>query len=189
VVDEVLHNTVNPRVVNAIGKFGGKATGVSGKTVLGAEKMVGSDDLGFVGEVVSVDVAPIRELLDAGEVPVVTPLGFGEDGHTYNINADVSACRIAEELQARKLVFMSDVPGVLSDPTDEDTLISTIRVSDVDRLTGDGTIGGGMLPKVTSAVSAIQAGCNKVHMIDARLQHSILLEIFTDQGVGTQIMN
>ncbi len=189
VVDEVLHDTVNPRVVNAIGKLGGKAKGVSGKTVLCAEKMVSDQDLGFVGEVTSVDVGPIRKLLDANDVPVITPLGLGEDGHTYNINADVSACRIAEALQARKLVFMSDVPGVLGDPEDEDTLISTIRVSDVDRMIGDGIIGGGMVPKVKSAVSAILAGCNKVHMIEARLQHSILLEIFTEKGVGTQIMN
>ncbi len=188
VVDEVLHDTVNPRVVDAIGKHGGKGKPLSGKAVLKAEKMKSDDDLGFVGEITKVDVSPIQNMIRENEVPVITPLAIGEDGHTYNINADVSACKIAEALKARKLVFMSDVPGILEDPKDESTLISTIRIDEVNGLVENGVISGGMVPKIRSAVSAIQAGCRKVHMIDARLQHSILLEIFTDKGVGTQIV-
>ncbi len=188
VVDEVLHGSVNPRVVDTIGKLGGRATGVSGKEVLSAEKLAHKEDLGFVGEITRVDVTNIRQELDAGEVPVITPLAIGADGYTYNINADISACRIAEGLCAAKLVFLSDVPGVLRDPADENSLISTIRVDEVPGLIERGVIAGGMQPKVESAVRAIQAGCRKVHMIDARLQHSILLEIFTDEGVGTQIV-
>lgn len=188
VVDSVLHNDVNPRVVGAIDKHGGKAKGISGKEILHAQKIEGKGDLGFVGEVVKVDAAPIDQLLKENYVPVITPVGIGEDGRAYNINADVSACRIAQELKAQKLVFMSDVPGLLSDPSNEDTLISTIRIAEVNGLIEDGVISGGMVPKVQSAVSAIQAGCRKVHMIDARLQHSVLLEIFTDRGVGTQII-
>ena len=151
--------------------------------------MESDEDLGYVGEVISVDVAPIQKVLDQGEVPVITPLAVNKRGETYNINADISACRIAQALKARKLVFMSDVPGILKDPSDESTLISTIHTSEVDGLAAEGVISGGMLPKLRSAVAAIEAGCRKVHMIDARLQHSILLEIFTDEGVGTQIMN
>ncbi len=188
VVDEVLHETVNPRVVKAIAAHGGKASGVSGKHILSAERMASDEDLGFVGEVIDVDLTKIHEELDAGRVPVITPLAIGKDGQTYNVNADVAACRIAEALKAAKLVFMSDVPGLLQDPTDEDSLISTIHIEEVEGLIEDGVISGGMRPKVESAVAAIQAGCRQVHMIDARLQHSILLEIFTDQGVGTQII-
>ncbi|OVE82758.1 acetylglutamate kinase, partial [bacterium M21] len=142
-----------------------------------------------VGEVINVDVSAIEELLAVNDVPVITPLAIGEDGHTYNINADVSACKIAEALKARKLVFMSDVPGILRDPKDEKTLISSIRIDEVNGLIEEGVLSGGMLPKIESATSALQAGCRKVHMIDARLQHSILLEIFTDSGVRTEIMN
>jgi acetylglutamate kinase len=127
-------------------------------------------------------------VIDRGEVPVITPLGTGRDGAIYNINADISACRVAEALAARKLVFLSDVPGILADPEDESSRISTVRLDEVDRLIDERIITGGMVPKITSAVNALNAGTNKVHLVDGRVQHSLLLEIFTDEGIGTQIV-
>jgi acetylglutamate kinase len=121
-------------------------------------------------------------------VPVITPLGTDMDGQVYNINADMAACEIAAQLRARKLVFLSDVPGVLRDPKDESSLISTIRADQVDALIAEKVISGGMIPKIRSAVAALHAGTGKVHMIDGRLQHSLLLEIFTHRGIGTQIV-
>jgi acetylglutamate kinase len=196
VVDEVLHQDVNKRLVDGIAKFGGHAVGLSGKQIVTARKMMETDratgepiDLGFVGEASQVDPEPILELVRRQQVPVITPLGLGEDGQVYNINADICACEIARALRARKLVFLSDVPGLLRDPKDESTLISTVRIPEVESLVQQGVISGGMAPKIASAVAALAAGTNKVHLIDARLQHSLLLEIFTDRGVGTQIVH
>ena len=121
-------------------------------------------------------------------MPVITPLGRGDDGHLFNINADDAASAIAQTLKARKLVFLSDVPGLLRDPKDKSSLISTLRIGDVDGLVTRGVISGGMIPKVQGAVRAIQAGVRKVHFIDANQPHSLLLELFTDQGVGTEIV-
>ena len=194
VVDDVLHRQINARLVEAMGKYGARAYPLSGKRVLRAERLTKDADgqpadLGFVGEVVAVDPAPIRAVLAADQVPVITPLASGADGQTYNINADVSACNIAEALRARKLVFLSDVPGLLRDPKDERSVISTLPMAEVDELIAANVISGGMLPKIRSAMAALRAGTNKVHMIDARVPHSLLLEIFTDQGVGTQIVH
>jgi len=195
VVDEVLHERVNPRLVKTIQEYGGHAERLSGKDVLTAQVMKSADpvtgeelDLGHVGEVVSVDPTPILKMLESDCVPVITPLGLDANGQVLNINADISACRIAEALQARKLVFVSDVPGILADRDDEESVISTIRVEEVDDYISSGVISGGMVPKIQSAVAALHAGTNKVHLIDGRLQHSLLLEIFTDEGVGTQII-
>jgi acetylglutamate kinase len=195
VVDNVLHNRVNPRLVNTIRCYGGHAQPLSGKDLLTAEVAKTTDpetgdkkDLGYVGEVVAVDASPILTMLEENCVPVITPLGRGPDGSVLNINADTSACRIAEALQARKLVFVSDVPGILADRDDETSVISTIRVDEVEGYMSSGVIAGGMVPKIRSAVAALRAGTNKVHLIDGRLQHSLLLEIFTDEGVGTQIV-
>ena len=192
VVDDVLHHRVNAGLVESLKRFGGRAQPISGKDVIQAAKLtqVNGDpvDLGFVGSVSAVDPAPIQAVVDADVVPVVTPLGAGADGHVYNINADTSACRIAQELRARKLVFLSDVPGILRDPEDDASLISSIGLDDVDGLVETGVVIGGMVPKVYSAVAALRAGVDKVHMIDARIQHSLLLEIFTDKGIGSQIL-
>ena len=141
-----------------------------------------------MGEVTGVNTTPIFEALEAGLIPVVTPLGTGLDGNIYNINADTAACKIAEALHARKLVFMSDVPGILADCNDEKSVIATICTTDIDKLIKDGVLSGGMLPKIAGCVSALNAGINKVHMIDGRQKHSLLLEIFTASGVGTQIV-
>jgi len=194
-VDEVLHQEVNAELVRTMNELNGKGTPVSGKNVLRAERVRSTDpatgepvDLGFVGQVVNVDTEQLRWVIARGEVPVITPLGTDMDGQVYNINADMAACEIAAQLRARKLVFLSDVPGVLRDPKDESSLISTIRADQVDALIGDKVISGGMIPKIRSAVAALRAGTGKVHMIDGRLQHSLLLEIFTHRGIGTQIV-
>jgi acetylglutamate kinase len=196
VVDKVLHEEVNAKLIRIMQEFNGKPSPLSGKEILRAERMYGVDpkngeqlDLGFVGRVVQVDTEQIKRVLDRREVPVITPLATDRDGRIFNINADMAACKIAAELQARKLVFLSDVPGILTDPADESSLISTIALSDIDRFIHDGVIHGGMVPKIRSAAEALAAGTNKVHMIDGRIQHSVLLEIFTDQGIGTQIVH
>ena len=195
IVDDVLHNQVNADLVKLGTEAGGTMCGISGKQVLKAEKTLSVDpvtgeksDVGFVGDIVGVNTTPIFEALEKGCIPVVTPLGTGLDGLVYNINADVAACNIAEALHARKLVFMSDVPGILANCEDEKSVIPTIRTDEIDDLIQQKIISGGMLPKIRSCVKALNAGINKVHMIDGRLLHTLLLEIFTDHGVGTQIV-
>lgn len=195
VVDEVLHNIINPRIVLNIESHGGKAIRVSGKNVLVGHKLepsIDTDnaDLGFVGEVHNVDTKEIKSIIKDNIIPVITPLALGDDGKTIlNINADIAAAKVAEMLQANKLIFISDVPGVLKDPKDEGTLIPTIYSNEIDTYIKEGIISGGMIPKVRSAQKALNAGANKVHMIDGRVKHSILLEIFTDSGIGTQILS
>lgn len=194
VVDEVLHNVINRSLVEYATGFGGHPVAISGKSILKAEKMYSIDketgkkiDIGFVGDVVEVDRDRLMEAINNGIVPIITPLAKDEDGNVYNINADIAACRIAESLRARKLVFLSDVPGIMRDPKDESSVISSIRSEDIDAMIEDKTISGGMIPKVMSSVRALKAGTNKVHMIDGRIKHSLLLEIFTDEGIGTEI--
>ncbi|MBO5763123.1 MAG: acetylglutamate kinase [Lentisphaeria bacterium] len=195
IVDDVLHNKVNRDLVQMGRDAGGKVCGLSGKEILKAKRTWSinpetgaQEDVGFVGEIVDVDTKPIEEILNRGEIPVITPLGVGEDGTVYNINADVAACRIAAALKTRKLVFLSDVPGILRDPADESSVISTVWTNEIDQLIQDKILSGGMLPKIRSCVEALDAGINKVHMIDGRTRHTLLLEIFTDGGIGTQIV-
>ncbi len=195
VVDDVLHNQVNAQLVELGSQAGGKMVGISGKEVLRAEKTMSKDpvtgleeDIGFVGQVVGVNTSAILEALAEGKIPVVTPLGSGIDGNVYNINADTAASRIAEALHARKLVFVSDVPGVLSCRDDENSVIPTIRTTDIPELIRSGVLSGGMLPKVQGCAKALESGINKVHMINGRIPHALLLEIFTEDGVGTQIV-
>ena len=195
IVDDVLHNEVNRNLLALGEAAGGRMQGLSGKSILKAKKTLSvnpatgeGEDVGFVGEVTGVNTTPILEALEAGLIPVVTPLGTGIDNNIYNINADTAACKIAEALHARKLVFMSDVPGILADCNDENSVIATICTTDIDKLIQDGILSGGMLPKIASCVSALDSGINKVHMIDGRQKHSLLLEIFTSNGVGTQIV-
>ena len=189
VVDDVLHNQVNRELVELANAAGGNAVGGSGKQVLKAQRTQSVDpvtgeaqDIGFVGEIVGVNGAKILEEVEAGRIPIVTPLGLGLDGQVYNINADVAACKVAEAIHARKLVFLSDVPGILSDRENEASVIPT------GGLIRDGIISGGMLPKIKSCVEALNSGINKVQLIDGRVMHTLLLEIFTDRGVGTQIV-
>jgi acetylglutamate kinase len=195
VVDDVLHNQVNAALLDAVATAGGKGMTLSGKQFLKASKATTSDpktgnelDLGFVGEVVDIDIAPIHNALNNGILPVIPPLAVDETGQTYNINADIAACEIAMALKARKLVFLSDVPGILRDPSDEGSIIPTVTVDDVDSLIDQNVITGGMAPKIKSAEAALRAGVSKVHIIDGRIKHSLMLEIFTDTGVGTEIV-
>ena len=145
-------------------------------------------DLGFVGEVVDVDAEPLRECIRRGVTPVISPTARGDDGKIYNCNADIAAAKTAIALKARRLVFMSDVPGLLRDPKDDSTLMSHLRVEEVPELKRAGVIDEGMIPKVDSAVAAIESGVEKVQFVDGRIPHSVLLEIFTDAGVGTEVV-
>jgi acetylglutamate kinase len=196
IVDDVLHNTVNAELIRIMDEFNGKPRAMSGKDVLRAEPVAEKCletgevlDLGHVGRVTDVDIDAIHQVLDRREVPVITPLGCDESGRVFNINADMAACRIAAKLKAKKLAFLSDVPGILESSDNEESLISTIRLDEIDSLIQRGVIHGGMVPKVRSAADALNEGVGKVHMIDGRVKHSLLLEIFTDQGIGTQIVH
>jgi len=196
VVERVIKDEVNANVVGLLQRHGANARPLHGDWVFNVERKTGRDpasgepvDWGYVGEPSGVDVRPVREMLDAGLIPVVTPLGRGAaDGKTYNVNADTAAAALAKALRVRKLAFISDVPGLLLDVNDASSLLATLRVSSVEKLKADGVVGGGMLPKLDSCVEAIRAGVGKVHLIDGRMPHSLLLEIFTKQGVGTEII-
>lgn len=192
VVDDVLHNTVNTKLIEQTQRHGGAPCPISGKDVLLAKKLIKKTEeqeteYGYVGEVIGVDPTPILEALKKKTIPIMTPLAQDANGQPYNINADVAACKMAQALKATKLVFLSDVPGILKDPNDESSLIPTIYMREVEDYIKAGIISGGMIPKVRSAIDAIGNGVKKVHMIDGRISHALLLEIFTDSGVGTEI--
>ncbi len=194
VVDRVLSREINPEIVDAIREYGGKAKGLAGPEIYRCRKFTPKSDsgeeldLGFVGEVTEVDVERLRDCIRRNVTPVVSPTARGEDGHIYNCNADAAAARTAIALKARRLVFMSDVPGLLRDPGDTASLMSHLRTEEVPQLKNDGTIDRGMIPKVESAVKAIESGVEKVQFVDGRIPHSVLLEIFTDAGVGTEVV-
>jgi acetylglutamate kinase len=189
IVEDMLGNVINREIVETIQKLGGKARGFSGKDVFKCRKLLTDGvDLGYVGEVTDVIVDKIRKALHAQVVPIISPMGLGEDGHAYNINADVAAAKLAMAIDARRLVFLSDVPGLMRDPSNPETLISSLHVKEVLDLKREGIIDKGMIPKVDSAVEAVQAGVRRVHFVDGRIPHSILLEVFTDKGIGTEIV-
>ncbi len=186
-VRRTLNNVVNPDLVARLCRRGANAKPLHGNWLFGARKVPGPD-CGYVGEVAKVDERAVVEMLDARIVPVVTPLGTGvEDGHLYNVNADYAAAALAAKLKVRKFVLVSDVPGLMRDPADASTLFSTLSLADTARLKSEGVIAGGMLPKIESCEDAIRAGVRKVHLVDGRMAHSLLLEIFTREGVGTEI--
>jgi acetylglutamate kinase len=193
VVKKTLDEIVNKDVCDAITSAKGKPKGLPGDTVLVCQKLTIDDDgnpidLGFVGDVTEVKVKLIKKEIAEGFVPVISPVAEGYDGKPYNVNADLVAGRVASALRARRLVYMSDVPGLLADPKDPTSLISTLKVTQVDDLKKRGVIDKGMRPKVQSAIRALQDGVQRVHFIDGRLAHSLLLEIFTDTGSGTEIV-
>lgn len=195
VVEHVLNHEVNPTLVRILESFNCQARGIHGDDLITTEKLAETDnetgkilDWGYVGRVTKVDIAPVEAFLQSGITPVVTPLGRGEDKKLYNVNADAAAVALAEGLKARKLVFLSDVPGVLEDPSKPETLFSSIRVQDVEGLVKRGIIRGGMLPKIHGGVAAIKCGVRKTHIIDSSVMHSLLLELFTDKGIGTEII-
>jgi acetylglutamate kinase len=186
IVEDVLANVINRDIVEMIQKLGGKARGFSGKDVFRCRQL--DSNLGYVGEVTGVEIEKVRKCLYGSVTPVISPVGLGEDGHAYNINADVAAAKLAMAVGARRLVFLSDVPGLLRDPNKPETLISSLHVSEVLDLKRTGVVDKGMIPKVDSAVEAVHAGVRRVHFVDGRMPHSILLEVFTDKGIGTEIV-
>ena len=187
IVRKTLNNVVNPDLVRRLCARGANAKPLHGNWLFGAKK-IAEPDRGYVGEVVEASTRAVSEMLDARIIPVVTPLGTGvDDHHLYNINADYAAAALAKALKVRKFVLVSDVPGLLRDPADATTLFSTLRLADTAKLKADGIIAGGMLPKIESCEDAIRAGVKKVHLVDGRMAHSLLLEIFTREGVGTEI--
>jgi len=189
IVDRVLSREINPEIVTAIEDFGGSTRGFAGSDIFRCRKLLRDDvDLGFVGDVTDVDTDTLRACIQLGATPVISPTARGDDGKIYNCNADIAAAKTAIALNARRLVFMSDVPGLLRDPTDNSTLMSHLRVEEVPELRRAGVIEEGMLPKVDSAIAAIESGVEKVQFIDGRIPHSLLLEIFTDAGVGTEVV-
>ena len=195
VVEGTLFGEVNAAIVEEINQLGGGAVGVSAKEsgVMQVRQHVaqgpdGPVDLGYVGDVEHVEARPLLDLVGAGRLPVVAPIGRGPGGESYNVNADTAAGEIAAALHAEKLVFLTDVKGIMSDPDREDTLLSTVRLSEVEGLVADNTVAGGMIPKVGACVKAVKAGVRKTHVIDGRMPHSMLLEFFTDEGIGTQIV-
>jgi len=193
IVKKTLDEVVNREVCEAVAAAKAKPRAMPGDSVLVCEKLTVDDDgnavdLGFVGEVTEVKVKLIKKEIAEGFVPVISPVAEGLDGKPYNVNADLVAGRVASALRARRLVYLSDVPGLLSAPPDPASLISTLKISQVDDLKKKGVIDKGMRPKVASAVRALQEGVQRVHLIDGRLAHSLLLEIFTDKGIGTEIV-
>jgi acetylglutamate kinase len=192
IVDDVLSRQINPEVVASLKSFGAKAKGFAGPDIFKCRKLTESGspdiDLGFVGEVIGVNTAPLIECIQQGVTPVISPTARGHDGLIYNCNADVAAVQAAIALTARRLVFMSDVPGLLEDPKKPDSVIPQLKIARVGALKELGIIDKGMIPKVDSAVKAIQSGVEKVSFVDGRVPHALLLEIFTDEGVGTEIV-
>ena len=194
IVDDVLSREINPEIVNAINSLGGAAKGFAGPEIFRCRKtsITGADgqrvDLGFVGEVTRVNTSSLLECIGKGVTPVISPTARGEDGQIYNCNADVAAAQVAIALKAKRLVFMSDVPGLLRDPKNLASVIPQLKVAEVDGMKRSGVIDKGMIPKADSAVAAIQAGVEKVSFVDGRVPHAVLLEIFTDEGVGTEVV-
>jgi acetylglutamate kinase len=193
IVKKTLDEIVNHEVCEAIATAKGRAKGLPGDSVLVCQKLTTDDDgnevdLGFVGEVTEVKVKLIKKEIADGFIPVISPVAEGYDGKPYNVNADLVAGRVASALRARRLVYMSDVPGLLSAPPDPASLISTLKIGQVEDLKKKGIIDKGMRPKVNSAVRALEEGVQRVHFVDGRLAHSLLLEIFTDKGIGTEIV-
>jgi len=190
VVEMVLVGKINKQIVAGINRCGGKAIGLSGKDggLIQAVQMNGAEDLGCVGEVTRINPCVLKPLLEAGYIPVIAPIGIGYDGTTYNINADHVASKIAVALEADKLILLTDVPGILAEPDDPASLISSIRVSEIPDLIDAGIISGGMIPKVECCIHALENGVARTHIIDGRVPHSILLEVLTDQGSGTMVV-
>lgn len=190
-IAEMVLNRVNKSLVSLIEELGVKACGISGKDggMLKVEKKLsGGEDIGYVGEVTDVDATIIHALLKDDFLPVICPIGYDSEFHSYNINADDAACAIARAVNAEKLAFLTDIEGVYKDYNDKSTLISELTTSEARELLRGGTIGGGMLPKLNNCIDAIENGVSRVHILDGRIPHCLLLEIFTNKGIGTAIL-
>lgn len=195
IVEEVLDTLINPGIVRQLKEFGGKAMGIAGKRVMVARKLPPQTegkatmvDLGFVGEVVDLRLDEVQKALAVEAVPVISPLAADDNGVTLNINADTAAGNIAGALKAAKVIYLSDVPGIMRDPMDKESLIPSVNREKIEHLIEEEIIAGGMIPKVESALAALEQGVQKVHFIDGRTPHALLLEIFTSAGIGTEII-
>ena len=189
-IAEMVLNKVNKSLVTMVQELGVKAVGISGKDggLLTVEKKYSDgQDIGYVGEITKVDPKVLYDLLEKDFLPIVAPIGMDENFETYNINADDAACAIARAVNAEKLAFLTDIEGLYKDINDKSSFISRLTADDADALINQGLIGGGMLPKLNNCTSAIKNGVNKVHILDGRIPHCLLLEIFTNQGIGTAI--
>ncbi len=188
---EMVLNKVNKSLVKLVQELGVNAIGISGKdgNLLKVErKYSNGQDIGFVGEITEVNPQIIFDLLEKDFLPIICPVGMDEEYNSYNINADDAACAIARAVSAEKLAFLTDIEGVYKDPSDKETLISELTVSEARELIGEGFIGGGMLPKLNNCIDAVENGVSKVHILDGRIAHCLLLEIFTNKGIGTAIL-
>ena len=199
VVEDTLFGVVNRRIAEGIEALDGNARGMSAKdagilhvnqhfALIEEGGKTEKVDIGFVGDVERVDPDPIRMACEEETIPVITPVGLGPDGKSYNVNADTAAGEIARALQAEKLVFLTDVNGIIRNGSDPKSLISTLHINDVDALVDTGTISGGMIPKLQACVRSVKGGVHKTHIIDGRVSHALLLEIFTREGIGTEIV-
>ena len=189
-IAEMVLNKENKSLVQLINDLGGKAVGISGKDgklLKCVKKYSNGEDIGFVGNIVSVDTTLIEDLLNDGFIPVICPIGFDDHGQSYNINADDAACAIAGAMHAEKLAFLTDVEGVYRDFDDKDSLIATLSLEEAQKMLDSGELVGGMLPKIQNCIDAMKRGVNRVHILDGRVPHCLLLEIFTNQGIGTMI--
>lgn len=190
-IAEMVLNKVNKSLVTLVQELGVNAVGISGKDggLLKVEKKYSNgEDIGFVGEITEVNPQILYDLLEKDFLPIICPVGMDAEYNSYNINADDAACAIAKAVKAEKLAFLTDIEGVYKDPKYKDTLISELRVSEARELIGDGFIGGGMLPKLNNCIDAIENGVSRVHILDGRIAHCLLLEIFTNRGIGTAIL-
>lgn len=189
VVAETLQE-INREIVHDINRFGAQAVGLSGHDaeILNVRKHRANGDVGFVGEVTSVNTLPIRELTEFNIIPVISPLGIDKSGETYNVNADEAAAKIAAAMEVQKLMILTNVQGILGKKENPASLIPSLHVSEVEEFIQKKVITDGMIPKVNSCITALQGGIKKAHIIDGRIKHSLLLEIFTDQGIGTEIV-
>jgi acetylglutamate kinase len=195
IVEETLDKEINPSIVSTLNEFGGRAKGFSGKNVFIARQLHKQAvfdgetvDLGFVGEAQEVNAGAVSDAVHAEVVPVISPIGATTEGVVININADIAAAALAAELQASKLIYVTDVPGIMRDPSSPESLIPSVTISQVETLIQQKVIAGGMIPKVNSATAALQKGVKKIHMIGGHIQHCLLLEIFTNSGIGTEII-
>ena len=187
IVQMVLAGKVNKDLVQLLERNNGRAVGLCGLDggMIKVQKLQAEEDLGFVGDITHVNTSVITDVTEAGYVPVIATVGADENGTAYNINADVAASRIAAALGAEKLILMTDIRGLLRDKNDEETLIPQVNVSDVPRLKKEGIISGGMIPTIDCCVEAVRRGVPRAHIIDGRTPHSILIELFSDEGIGT----
>lgn len=195
IVEEVLDQVISPAIVKLLHQFGGKAVSIPGKRVLLGKRLPPQTegknteiDLGFVGEIIDLKLEEVERAIAEERVPVISPLAQDHDGTVLNVNADIAAGTIAGKLKAAKMVYLSDVPGIMRDPMEKDSLIPSVNSEKIEHLLEEEIITGGMIPKVESAMHALSQGVKKVHFIDGRMPHSLLLEIFTSSGIGTEII-